>query len=145
MENVPTRYISSFAIEFISDFYCFCAGKYGLSAEEVAILSLIASESTREIRSDAFVARNYGDEDDAFPTVYRSPVSVKSVHTRLGMSRETTRRKLENLAERGLIKKVSGGFIFPAQRGDDDYTKDLRKFMVDKLAALGNYVKRMPD
>ncbi len=144
MENAPTRYISSFAVEFISDFICFCAEKYGFSAEEVAILSLVASESTREIRSDAFSARNYGGEDSAFPTGYRSPVSVKFIHTRLGMSRETTRRKLENLAARGLVKKTKGGFAFPAQMGDDDYTEDLRKFMVAKLVALENYIKRMP-
>jgi DNA-binding MarR family transcriptional regulator len=144
VEKVPTRYISSFAIEFISDFICYCAEKYGFSAEEVAILSLIASESTREIRRDAFVARNFGAEDDAFPTSYRTPVTVKFIHMRLGMSRETTRRKLEKLAERGLVRKTKRGFALPAQVGDEDYTEDLRKFMVTKLVAIETYMKRMP-
>jgi Fic family protein len=141
----PTRYISSFIIEFISDFICFCNENYQMSADDIAIISLIASESTREIRNDVFLTKNYGNEDDAFPSLHRPPTSAKTIYTRLGMKRETTRRKLESLADRQMITKVKGGYVFPAQIGLDDYTKDLREFFIKKLSSLDEYRRKMPE
>lgn len=145
MNHDQTRYISSFIIEFISDFICYCKEKKGLSANDVAILCLVVSRSTHELIHDLFVSRNYGNEDFALPTKYRSPVSVKFIHTRLGMSRETTRRNLEDLVRRNFIHKVKGGYIFPAQVGEDDLTKDVRGYLVQRLSALENHVKKMPE
>jgi predicted DNA-binding transcriptional regulator len=145
VDKAPTRYISSFIIEFISDFICHCNDQHGFSADEVAILCLVVSQSTRELRNDAFVSKNYGNEDFVFPSEYRPPVSVKFIHTNLGMARETVRRKLDGLVKRNFLYKVKGGYVFPAQVGDDDYTKELRNFLVQRLSALENYVKRMPE
>lgn len=145
MTYAPTRYVASFIVEFISDFMRFSVEKYGFSAEEIAIVCLVASESTRELRRDAFIAKNYGSEDVAFPSGYRMPVSVKFVHVSLGMSRETARRKLEALVERGFLTRGKGGYTLPAQTGADDFTKELRTFLVRKLAELDNYVKKMPQ
>jgi CRP-like cAMP-binding protein len=141
----PTRYVASFIVEFISDFMCFSVEKFGFSAEEIALVCLVASESTRELRRDAFAAKNYGSEDIAFPNGYRAPVSLKFVHVSLGMSRETARRKLESLVERGFLVRGKGGYTLPAQTGPDDFTKDLRSFLVGKLGELDNYVKKMPQ
>lgn len=145
MPNAPTRYVSSFIVEFISDFIRFSVEKYRFSAEEIAIICLVASESTRELRRDAFAAKNYGGEDTAFPNGYRAPVSLKFVHVSLGMSRETARRKLEKLVEGGFLNRSKGGYTLPAQTGADDYTRELRSFLVGKLAELERYVKRMPQ
>ena len=60
MSHVPTRYVASFTIAFISDFMRFSVEKYGFSVEEIAIICLVASESIRDLRTDAFAARNYG-------------------------------------------------------------------------------------
>lgn len=145
MFDAPTRYVSSFIVEFISDFMRFSVEKYGFSTEEIAIVCLVASESTRELRQDAFAAKNYGGEQVVFPNGYRTPVSLKFVHVSLGMSRETARRKLENLVARGYLNRGKGGYTLPAQTGADDYTKDLRTFLIDKLAALEHYVRKMPQ
>jgi hypothetical protein len=144
VESAPTRYISSFIIEFISNFHCFCIHKYALSPDEIAMICLIAEESTREIRKDAYLSRNYGQEDRAIPNSHRSPVSARQVYTRLLMKRETTRRKLEQLAKQNFLQKVKGGYILPSQTGEDDYTKDLREFMIDGLANLQRYIEKMP-
>ena len=140
MNDLPTRYVASFVVEFISDFMHFCVEKYGFSIEEMAIIWLVASESTREIRHDAYLLKTYGTEIAAIPDGFRFPVSVKFVCNRLGTSRETTRRKLENLANKGFLTKTKGGYVFPAQTGDADYTKESRDFLALKIGDLQKYI-----
>ena len=145
VEDAQSRYISSFTSEFISEVMCFCAEKYQMSPDEVAILSLVASENVREMRNNAYLTRHFGGEKNALPVSERLPVNVKFVHTRLGMSRETIRRKMKIMAEKRLIEKTKGGFVVPAQMGPDDYSYELRVFVVKKLILLENYIKSMPD
>jgi DeoR-like helix-turn-helix domain len=145
MQGAATRYISSFIVEFFSDFMCFAIKLNDVSVEEVAILCLVAAESTREIRKDPFVMKNFGTEDFVFPDTLRPTVSIKVIHTQLGMSRETARRKVATLVERGFLKRAKGGVYLPAQTGDDDYTKELRTFLVRKLEVLDTYRSKLSD
>ncbi len=108
MSGVATRYIASFIVKFFSDFMCFVIEQNGLAPDQVAIICLDAAESTREIRKDAFAMRNFGNEDFAFPDTRRPTVSIKTIRTRLGLSRETTRRKVADQVERGLLKRGRG-------------------------------------
>ncbi len=85
MKNKSTRYTSAFIVEFISEFICFCSHRYNLSAEEIAIVCFIASESLRDLRNEMFLRKNYGYEDSAFPNVNRRPVSSKSIYTSLNL------------------------------------------------------------
>jgi IclR helix-turn-helix domain len=145
MAGEATRYISSFIVELFSDFMCFAVQQDNLSLEEIAIICLVSTESTREIRKDPFVMRNFGSEDFVFPDTHRPAVSIKTIHTRLGLSRETTRRKVANLVERGFLKQAKGGVFLPAQTGDDDYTKEIRTFLARKLEVLNAYLSKLPD
>jgi hypothetical protein len=145
MAGASTRYIASFIVELFSDFMCFAVKQNDLTPEEVAIICLVATESTREIRKDAFAARHFGGEDYAFPDVERPAVSIKFIHTRLGLSRETTRRKVADLVSRGFLRKVKGGVILPAQTGDDDFTKETRNFLVRKLDVVNAYRSKIPE
>jgi hypothetical protein len=145
MTGVATRYVASFFVEIFSDFLGVAVEKFGLPPEDIAILCLVASESTRALRKDAFTTRTYGGEDQAFPDCDRPTVSIKFIHTRLGLSRETTRRKVARLVERGFLKKARGGVYFPAQIGEDDYTKELRSYLVRKLDLLVAYRNKIPD
>lgn len=124
---------------------CFAVKHNDLTPEEVIIICLVASESTRTIRKDAFAARHFGGEDYVFPETDRPAVSIKFIHTSLGLSRETTRRKVADLVERGFLRKAKGGVILPAQTGEDDYTKEIRSFMVRKLDVINAYRSKMPD
>jgi hypothetical protein len=119
--------------------------KFDMSPDEVAIVCLVAPEATRELRKDAFATRTFGGEDQAFPDIERPAVSIKFIHTRLGLSRETTRRKVAGLVERRFLKRAKGGVILPAQTGDDDYTLELRGFMLRKLEVLEAYRRKIPD
>lgn len=145
MAGEATRYIASFIVELFSDFMCFAVQQDNLSPDEIAIICLVATESTREIRKDPFAMRNFGNEDFAFPDTDRPTVSVKVIHARLGLSRETTRRKVAGLVERGFLKKGKGGVFLPAQTGEDDYTKEIRNFLVRKLDVINAYRSKMPD
>jgi DNA-binding MarR family transcriptional regulator len=145
MAGEATRYIASFIVEFFSDFMCFAIKQNNLTPEEVVIICLVAAESTREIRKDPFAMRHFGTEEFAFPDTERPTVSVKVIHTRLGLSRETTRRKVAGLVERGFLKRTRGGVFLPAQTGEDDYTREIRNFLVRKLDVLNAYRDKMPD
>lgn len=145
MESQSTRYIASFIVEFFSDFMCFAIKQNDLAVDEVAIICLVAAESTREIRRDPFAMRKFGNEDFAFPDVERPSVSIKTIHTRLGLSRETTRRKVAGLVERGFLKRANGGVFLPAQTGADDYTKEVRSFLARRLETLNSYRSKISD
>jgi len=144
VDNLPTRYMASFVVEFISDFTHFCVEKYGFSTEEIGIICVVATESTREIRRDGYLLKTYGTEDQAIPDEFRFPVSVQFVCRRLGMRRETTRRKLEDLTNRGFLNKVKGGYSLPAQTGAADYTLELRDFLASKISKLRTYIEKIP-
>lgn len=145
MTGKPTRYIASFFVEFFAEFMCFSVEKFQLAPDEIAIICLVASESTREIRRDPFATRNFGGEERAFPDMERPAVSIRTIHTRLGLSRETTRRKVASLVERGFLRRGRGGVFLPAQTGSDDFTQELRTFLVRKLDVLDAYRAKMPD
>ncbi|MEY3635149.1 MAG: hypothetical protein RLZZ61_1559 [Pseudomonadota bacterium] len=142
--GLPTRYISSFVVEFISDFMHFCIEQYKFSTDEVSIICVVATESTREILHDGYLLKTYGAEGPAIPDEFRFPVSVQFVCRRLGMPRETTRRKLESLANRGFLTKIKGGYSLPAQTDTADYTKELRDFLVLKVRGLQSYIEKIP-
>lgn len=145
MTTAHPRFVASLIAEFISDFIRFSVEKYHFSMDEIAIISLIASESTRELRSDAFVAVDYGGETNTIPNQDRPSVSLKFVHVSLGMSRETARRKLEQLVKRGYLIRGEGGYTLPAQIGKDDFTREFRTFLVGKLEMLERLMKKMPQ
>jgi hypothetical protein len=144
MDELPTRYISSFSVEFIIDFISFCVEKYGFSTEEISIICVVATESTREIRHDGYLLKIYGTEAQAIPDEFRFPVSVQFVCRRLGTRRETTRRKLEDLANRGFLNKIKGGYSLPAQTNANDYTRELRDFLVLKVCNLKGFIDKIP-
>lgn len=145
MTTAHPRFVASLIAEFVSDFIRFSVKQYHFSMDEIAIVSLVASESTRELRSDAFVAMTYGNEMSAIPNQDRPPVSLKFVHVSLGMSRETARRKLEDLVKRGYLIRGKGGYFLPAQVGKDDFTKEFRAFVAGKQEMLQGLMNKIPQ
>ncbi len=145
MSGAASRYIASFFVELFSDFMRVGIRQNDLTVEEVAIICIVASESTREIRKDPFATRHFGTEDRAVPDDARPSVSLKFIYTSLAMSRETTRRKVAGLVERGFLKRSGRGVYLPSQTGADDYTKELRAFLTRKVEVLNGYLDKMPD
>jgi hypothetical protein len=145
MGTASTRYVASFFVEVFSDFMRFAIHQNDLSPEEVAIICLVAAESTRELRRDPFATRTFGAEEAVLPDAARPTVSIKFIHTSLGMSRETARRKVAGLVERGFLNRSGRGVYLPAQVGEDDYTREIRAFLIRKMEVLNTYLAKIPD
>lgn len=144
MDNNYSRYISSFIMSFAADLMSMGIHRLGCSLEEIAILCAVLGESTSDLRNDTFLKVNYGSEDYAFPNEYRKVVRVKYVQEKLGLSRETARRRLEGLVARNLLVKKDRGYIFPAQVGEQDYTKDIRGYLLVSIRKLDEFIKSIP-
>lgn len=105
-----------------------------LSIEELAIVVLVFAESTRPIREDPYLAARFGHETRPLPNEYRPAVNLKYIHTSLGLSRETTRRKLEGLVGRGFLTKTRSGYVFHHPRSGNELSREFR-------AALAGFIE----
>lgn len=115
-----TRLLSALYLRHFADFIVHAVHKLKLSVDEVAIISLVAAESTRPLIDETDLAQQFGREVDVMPSEHRRPVSLKFIYSSLGMNRETARRRLNTIVDRGLLLKVNGGFVFPPQTGRAD-------------------------
>lgn len=114
----------------------------GFSVEEIAIITLVAAESTKALSSDKYAREVYGYESNVIPNSERSPLPLKTIYTSLGMNRETARRKVKRLVENGHLLKVERGYIFPQQDGAFDYTSDLRRIVYHRIINLCRMLHR---
>lgn len=139
------RYISAVFAEIVTDFHALVASKLLISPEEAVILCAVAADSTREMRASLYGMKNYGREIVTSLPLERPKTTVRSIYSRLGLSRETARRRLEGLAQKGLIRKVPGGYILPQQTGEDDFTSEFRAFFLRKLSVLNGNLGRIAN
>lgn len=137
-----TRLVASHFAKHTTDLIGYAARKYDISIEDMAILALVFSESTRPLREDPYLAAKFGFEDRALPDEYRLSVSLKFVHTSLGLSRETTRRKLERLVSRGMLARINGGYVFPNIQARPDLSKVFRATLVKGIELIASHVTR---
>lgn len=135
-ESGATRYAASLLTKYVIDLVHFAVHRYDLSIEELAIIALVFTESTRPIREDFALAAQYGLEAQGLPNKQRPAVSLKFVHTKLGMSRETTRRKLERLVNQGFITRLGNSYVFAHPESQQDFTRDLRLYLQAQLKAI---------
>lgn len=137
-----SRLVASHFAKYFTDLIGYAARKYGISIEDMAILGLVFAESTRPIREDTYLASKFGFEDRVLPDEYRLSVNLKFVHTSLGLSRETTRRKLERLVARGFLARINGGYIFPTPQNRVDFSKGFRATLVKSIEAIAAQANR---
>ena len=114
----------------------------GFSVEDIAIISLVVSESTKALTSDKYSRECYGYETNVLPNSERHPTPLKAIYTSLGLNRETARRKVKGLVESGYLLKVKGGYIFPQQDAEFDYTADLRRIASQRIIDLCRLLQR---
>ncbi len=139
----PTRYVSSLTVRFFSEFITTVVSLKGFTLDEIAIISLVATESTRPMVDELGLYRDFAFEDMALPDEQRPAVKLKFIYTSLGINRETARRKLNKLVERGLIVKREDGYIFPEQVGAQDYTSDVRRVQARKFMELSRHLMKI--
>jgi DeoR/GlpR family transcriptional regulator of sugar metabolism len=63
---------------------------------------------------------------------------MKELVSGLEIPRETLRRKLDSLINKGVILKIKGGYIFPPQIGSADISSEFRKIIEISLQKLTN-------
>jgi len=140
--HLATRLAASHFAKHIGGLIGLAVRKHNISIVDLAIITLLFSESTAPIRDEPYLANRFGFEDRGLPNEYRPVVSLKFIHTSLGLSRETTRRKLERLVERGFITKTTGGYMFHHPQGDKDFAEEFRFNLIQTLEFIVNEAKR---
>jgi len=142
-EAGPTRYITGVMARALVDFAGTIATGLGGDVTDVLIVALVGSESTRDMLDDRYLAQRYGYETRVMPNEERKPTSIREICDTLNMKRETVRRRLVRLEAEGWLMKVDGGFIQPAQLGQDDQTQALRLIAVKKAERLMRDLQRL--
>lgn len=135
-EEQPTRYITAVMARAVVDFVGSLTTGVGGDVADVLIVAFVGGRSTRAMIGDRYLAQRYGYEARVMPNEERKPTSIREICDGLNMKRETVRRRLVRLEAEGWLLKVEGGFIKPAQVGENDQTKALRQIVVKKANRL---------
>jgi biotin operon repressor len=106
------RAINPFAVEFAVRYMREAAQLFGNDYECAMIfLTVLATNGRDNIRDPSF-RKEYADVRVSLPAQMARPVSRQSISESLGMARETVRRKIAALIEKGyLIEDSRGGVI----------------------------------
>ena len=134
--QIPTRFLSLAAAEFLCNFFIQAKTKLDLDSDEALITSFIVSRSLQNIFQNRFEYRTYGFEYQALPQAERMAVSIKEITSALQIPRETVRRKLITLLSKDLVIKTEDGYIFPPQLNEMDNTSEFRKSIEESLTVL---------
>lgn len=109
-----------------------------LDIEELMIIGCVIRESTRPMVEDFYADKEYAYNGGVIPTDERVPTSLKSISVALNMSRETTRRKLIKIVEKGILIRVENGYVYPEQTARKDFVQEI-------MAQLTISAERMID
>jgi hypothetical protein len=145
-DSLNARYMSTFFLGEFIGLTAFCTDKLKIDGADLQILACIAHFSSWQAINEGIANGTISAENfDPAQIVYR-PVNAKTIYLTLGMSRETVRRRLIFLESRGIFEKVDGGYIFPVQRGDADFTRDIRVYILAMAKRIHQRLKQlMPD
>jgi len=130
IDGIPARYITLLMIGELVDITTVFGEKLNLNVTDTLILACLAFFSSRRGLLDAVDRGELTTDSPGIFQIQHDPINAKSIHLKLGMSRETVRRRLVYLEQRGLIKKRDDGYFFPVQIGEDDVTQHVREYCV---------------
>jgi len=110
-EPGASRIANAFALEFIVRYMRVFSALIGADLEAAIIFLAILETNGRHIIRQPEFGANLEDERVTPPGETPRPISRQAVAESLGIPRETVRRKVTDLIERGYLLKVSGGVI----------------------------------
>lgn len=142
IDGIPARYMTLLMIGELVDIMTVFGEKLNLNVTDTIILASLAFFSSCRGLLDAVDRGELTTDSPGIFQIQHHPINAKSIHLKLGMSRETVRRRLVYLEQRGLIKKRDDGYFFPVQIGEDDVTRHVREYCVG--AALRLHDKLTP-
>ncbi len=97
-----------------------------IDAIDMMIIACVAYLSTANALSDPLSITDYSAGMTALPLKYCRGIIVKEVSITLNMNRETVRRRLQLLVNRGFLIRDGRHFFMPYQGGDTDFTQNSR-------------------
>lgn len=142
-QSGATRLAASYFAKFTTEIIGSAAQKHKISIEDLAIIALVFTESTRPIRDDPYLASKFGFENRGLPNEYRPAVNLKFIYTSLGLSRETARRKLEKLVERGFLHRNEAGYVFLHPPGGSDFSEQFRLNLLRNIELIAEKAKQL--
>lgn len=83
----------------------------GYDIIDLVILMTIGVGNVDHMKGDVALSRRYGSADQPAPEELRRPMSRLAVAQALGLTRETTRRKINKLIEDGALKEAGKGVV----------------------------------
>lgn len=144
ISNKATRLVASSFAKYSTDLIGHAVRKFDISIEDIAIIALVFAESTRPLREDSYLGSKFGFDDRPLPNEYRLSVSLKFIHTSLGLSRETARRKLGRLVDRGLLSRINGSYVFHITAETSDISATFRATLVKSVESMTMLADRPP-
>lgn len=136
VDGIPARYMTLLMIGELVDLTTVFGEKLNLNVTDTLILASLAFFSSRKGLIEAVDRGELAADSPGVLQIQHNPINAKSIHLKLGMSRETVRRRLVYLEQRGLIKKRDDGYFFPVQTGEDDVTRHVREYCVEAAFRL---------
>ena len=136
IDGIPARYIAHLFIGELVNLATICNEKLNLDVTDTLILGCVVFFSSNRGLNETMDRGPSTTEDSGGNQLQHHAVIAKSIHLKLGMSRETVRRRLVHLESRGLLKKLDDGYFFPVQTGEDDVTRHLREYCVGAALRL---------
>lgn len=116
-----------------------------IDATDLLLITCVAYLSTRDALSDPRCIPEYASGHQALPLSYCRGVITKEVSYMLNMNRETARRRLAKLAERGYLFKKGRSFFMPYQGGETDFTANAREMAVRAVMRLRDLCEQHPE
>ena len=142
-DSLAARYLSTFFLGEFIGLTAFCTDKLKIDGADLQILACIAHFSSWQAINEGIDKGTISTENFNPDQIVHKPVNAKSIYLTLGMSRETVRRRLIYLESLGVFQKVEGGYIFPVQRGDADFSRDIRVYMLGMAKRVHLRLKQM--
>jgi hypothetical protein len=115
---------------------------YGTDLDMAAIAEMVGIAALEaEMRDPAF-REAFGDYRKVVGTERRRPVNALSVSATTGIPRETVRRKLKMLVEKGVLVEKDGGYIYkPGNVQNPQHLEAFERGMRDTLQFINDCLK----
>ena len=142
-DSLNARYMSTFFLDEFIGLTAFFTDKLKIDGADLQILACIAHFSSWQAINEGIDNGTISAENFDPAQIVHKPVNAKSIYLTLGMSRETVRRRLIFLEARGIFERVDGGYIFPVQRGDADFSRDIRVYILAMAKRVHQRLKQL--
>jgi hypothetical protein len=110
-EQATSRLVNAFSVEFVVRYMHEAANLFDADYEcAIIFLAVLEANGRQNIRQPWF-AEDFGDVRLSVPVEMVRPISRQAIAESLNIPRETVRRKVAYLIERGLLSEVRGGII----------------------------------